>query len=267
MNIEDAPEMEETPLSDVLEERAELSPNETAYLLELLPEADCPQNTPALRGECLDALDARIAEIKRYDHPRALDSDANIKKLLTPFHSSLAPELLEAPHDHIQIRDIADTLRSCEGLEYSRWSRLSAEEKARVLNSVEKEIAAIAHRPCQHVSIAEMPPNTYGYFSGERIVINRNLLESSARDKNAYYELLDTLIHEGRHAYQQYNVFAREVHPRQSEVNSWRENWADGYMRPDFARMHGFRLYKYQPVETDARQFAQDVLSRLKQQA
>lgn len=42
-----------------------------------------------------------------------------------------------------------------------------------------------------------------------------------------YYhrQTIDTVVHEGRHAYQHYNVEVRTVHESDAEVASWRENF------------------------------------------
>ena len=77
-------------------------------------------------------------------------------------------------------------------------------------------------------------------------------------DSISFKQTLDTLIHEGRHAYQDYNMTEREVHPREGEVNMWKWNENDiGYQDANFC---GFEAYAMQPVETDARAFAEDVL-------
>ncbi|MCM1352934.1 MAG: hypothetical protein NC250_09420, partial [Alistipes senegalensis] len=94
------------------------------------------------------------------------------------------------------------------------------------------------------------------------ITINSTYLEASSRNPEIFQEILDTLIHEGRHAYQDYNMNEREVHPRRSEIDSWRENESCGYYSGDASEL-GARLYRFQPQETDARQFAQDVIEKL----
>ena len=93
--------------------------------------------------------------------------------------------------------------------------------------------------------------------------------------KEAYKDVLDTIIHEGRHAYQHYNVDQKCVHDSLSEVNTWRENFYDPQYRyysgntlvvigPNKVGNVGYRLYYYQPVEIDARNFAADVMFKLK---
>ena len=90
-------------------------------------------------------------------------------------------------------------------------------------------------------------------------------------------QFLDTIIHEGRHAYQRYNVDIKCIHESASEVKQWEKNFYDPewgyysyrgqkiYIPFSDGKIHdvGFRLYANQPVEIDARNFASDVLVRL----
>lgn len=94
---------------------------------------------------------------------------------------------------------------------------------------------------------------------------------------NIHKEVINTIIHEGRHAYQHYNVDVKCIHESGAEVETWRENFYDSqylYYRSTGQRivipyndgsLHDvdFRLYYYQPVEIDARNFAGDVMTML----
>lgn len=89
------------------------------------------------------------------------------------------------------------------------------------------------------------------------IVINSDVIESNSF--NDYREALDTLVHEGRHAYQNYNLYEREVHPRGGDISNWKLNeFSYGYQD---AEHFGFKAYALQPLEADARAFAEDVLN------
>ena len=77
--------------------------------------------------------------------------------------------------------------------------------------------------------------------------------------------MINTVVHEGRHAYQDYNIHVCEVHPRHSEVVSWAETMGDGKWQywGDCSTELGQRLYEQQSVEIDARNFANDVVSKI----
>ena len=114
-----------------------------------------------------------------------------------------------------------------------------------------------------------MPSHLFGGYSPESksIDINASYIEQSEYDYNMYREVLDTLIHEGRHAYQDYNVNVCEIHPRHSEVSSWAETMEGGKWgyHGDTSTLLGQRLYEQQSIEIDARNFAMDVLDRFEQ--
>ena len=77
----------------------------------------------------------------------------------------------------------------------------------------------------------------------------------------SYKETLNTLLHEGRHAYQYYNLDVQQVEPNSELVNSWRANLEIlGYDNgerpyPDYLDL-GYWEYYTQPVEVDARVYA-----------
>lgn len=173
---------------------------------------------------------------------------------------------IEAPNDLEQIEQISGVLADCQELQYENWEQLSPQEKTTLLNELECQIASIECRtPCP-VRFEHMDEGTYGGYNEYRkdITLNEELLSN---DYGVYCELLDTLVHEGRHAYQDYNLHIQEVHPRHSEVESWRDTWGDGRWEycNDCRTELGARLYHQQSIEIDARNFAGDVLESLMQ--
>ena len=74
-------------------------------------------------------------------------------------------------------------------------------------------------------------------------------------------ECTDTILHEGRHAYQWSNLYVRRTEPNDELYNSWRMNILEtGYLSCD---RFGFQRYSMQPVELDARVFAADTRANL----
>ena len=189
----------------------------------------------------------------------------------------LEPPYLEVISDREQIESIADYMVSVEEIRFDNWKDLSLEQQVDILNQMEQRIANIEHRPAATISAKELDAKTYGYQLEDSIVINSKYLNASASSPEMLEQMLNTLIHEGRHRYQHYNVDERLVHDSIGKVNSWRENFYElGYK--DGSPIHiiefgpiglftnerlsdeGKRLYYYQPVEIDAREFAMDVM-------
>ena len=197
--------------------------------------------------------------------------------------SYLESPYLEAFSDKKQVEMISEYMTSIEDIHFEKWKDLSMEEKLETLNNMEQTIAKIEHRPAVPIFFEKME-GMFGYqehnpldVSKDKIAINSYVIEASEFNPGLLDEVLDTLIHEGRHRYQHYNVEERLVHESVAEVNSWRENfeergYADGspisvhLIGPysytnDYLGMVGERLYYYQPSEIDARNFASDVMS------
>ena len=197
---------------------------------------------------------------------------------------------LESFSDKEQIELISDYMTNIEDIRFENWKDLTLEQRVNVLNEMEQHIAAIEHRPALPLYAEDMKEGMFGYQqhnpdnpTGDKIAINTSILEASGISPDLLDEVLDTLIHEGRHRYQHYNVEERLVHESAAEVETWRENIMDkeygGYGYKDGSPIPiveigpiglftnsrlselGFRLYYYQPIEIDARNFASDVMN------
>lgn len=188
-------------------------------------------------------------------------------------------ETTEIVTDLEMVEGIADYLETIDEIRFENWCKLTLEEKKAVLNRIEQNVAAIEHRPALRVDIEKMKPKTLGYQSASQQKIALNSLYVNSNDPNVHREVIDTILHEGRHAYQHYNVDVKCIHESAAEVATWRENFYDPEYRYyqstgqkilipyNDGSVHNvdYRLYYYQPVETDARNFAKDVMIKLEE--
>jgi hypothetical protein len=142
-----------------------------------------------------------------------------------------------------------------------KWKTLGVEDKIGVLQSVENEMAAREHRyPCE-VTTKPMPSEegsvVFGGYDpvGKGIVINSQQLEAGSEYGDNCSEHLDTILHEGRHAYQDQAVDGLIEHEDKDELSQWRDNKMPGhYIKYE----QNPRRYMDQPIERDARAFAAD---------
>lgn len=240
----------------------ELSSNELEYIKECV----VPPNP--------NALIQRVDELQDCVPPKALDSNPQIAEMIEPIREKIPPEYLEAPNDMEQVEQISDVMANTEGLKLQEWKELGLEERVKLLNELESRIAEIEHRPACPIEVKDlgkiseykgMLQGHMGYhettlWGGERIVINSELVKSN--NPKYFNEVLDTVIHEGRHSYQTYNLEHRETHTSKGDLTNWKTNMNEyGYQN---AALCGFKLYWMQPVEADARKFAEDVLNAYK---
>ena len=232
--IEEYDEIREVTNPAKKEDLSELTKLQTEYLKELNIPSDVWSGMDKLEQERhLSLIMDRFSEMD-------IAHDIDKGEVFTNLFSSDILESyrqLEAPHDFVQIERISDVMADCKDLDFEHWRNLELEDKVEVLNNLEMQIAEIEHRsPCPvyvqdlgSISIGE--GGVSGYLGGydpiaKDITLNAALLESS--QSVVYQEILNTLIHEGRHAYQDYNVNVCEVHPRHSEVESWHETMEGG---------------------------------------
>lgn len=228
-------------------ERESLSMAQTEYI------------TECVEGENPSALVDRVDELSPCQPPKGIDADPEVAAIIEPIKDQVDSKYIEAPSDVEQIRQIGDYLSASSDLNYDKWFSMEFEDRCEALRAAEVRIAEIEHRPACELKFKCMEDCHLGYFSQTDKTITINSAYIFSDSQGAYREVLDTLIHEGRHAYQDYNMYEREVHSRPGEVNMWKWNENDvGYQTVELC---GFEVYAMQPVETDARAFAEDVLT------
>lgn len=245
--------------------------------------SDCsPSDVPAM----VETIDSTV----RLFHPK-LGHNINFTSLkgrsgvLDGMLKNIESRYFEAPPDQVQIERIATYMSACENLKFENWSKLSADQMVEVLNELDRQIAIIEHRNPQIVKHGIFDePDIFGVHVGNEIIINSELLAKSALNPEILAKTLETFIHEGRHAYQCYNVFERRVHQSNATIDAWAENMQPyspsnrlGYYSGAPVKIPligpisftneqltdlGGRLYYYQPTEIDARIFASDVMEK-----
>ena len=233
--------------------------NASRYLQELLPdnwEELNDQQREIIHGQ----LDLRLAELNPVGVPCALDHDV-LRGCLETILSKSPEGMLEAPSDQDQIKRIRNHMMERVNLRsFEAWQKLSLEQKIETLNDLEQTAARIAHRPGASIKLETLPKTRLGSYNYDTntIKLNKEVLEASSRDPEAMKTVINTILHEGRHAYQNYNVYVRSIHPDLAEVGKWRQN-LENYRDP---KIWGFQNYYWQPVEIDAREFAKNVLNQ-----
>lgn len=215
----------------------------------------------------------RIDEICDSYPPKAIDSNPEISRKLSDVKEDIDKQFLEAPNDMEQVKEISEGICEIRGTKFEDWKNLSPQERLEVLQKVEIVAADVSHRPACEIKGECLGEGRFGLYNPKdnTITVNTDYLGS---DYESYKESMDTIIHEGRHAYQHYNVDVRQVHPSEGDCQNWRENLNDN-MWGLFPENYGYQSaeevgplrYWMQPVEADARAFAADVFKQLNQMA
>lgn len=152
--------------------------------------------------------------------------------------------------DAQQVKEATNRLMAIDEIKPETWQELEDPERLDTLQQVENEMAGVQGRPSVEVVADEMSRGSFGYFDGASIHVGAEALQ----DENVA-ENVDTIVHEGRHAYQQYAVDHPGFHSDHEQVQAWDENF-DNYLT---AEMYGQEAYQNQPVEADAWNYASQI--------
>lgn len=102
---------------------------------------------------------------------------------------------------------------------------------------------------------ANKPPHNLGGYNPltNRIELNSNYLEKADCE-----DLLNTILHESRHAFQNKCIDTpNSVTVKDNIIDVWKDNF-DNYIRPD----EDFEAYENQEIEKDANYFADSVMKK-----
>lgn len=147
------------------------------------------------------------------------------------------------------------------------WKGLSNAEKTELLQALEDHVALESGRIACTVEGQFMYTGSDGIVMGKydresgKIFINSSQYLPESKYGNDASKLLETCLHEGRHAYQDQAVKGIIEHNNLDELNQWKENF-DNYIKYN----ENPRAYFEQPIEVDARQFASDRLEQLNEE-
>lgn len=178
-------------------------------------------------------------------------------------------EANRAPTMEIQARELGEYFRETPELKFENWTEMDIDERLNAVQNLENEAAAIAHRPPMQVRYEQLGEGHLGYQNREGLTINATYLISDR--PGDYVETLDTVIHEGRHAYQSENIALAEsgkpvIEQNTEWVKAWQVNMLElGYSDPDRFSFDGlgFERYYTQPIEVDARAFAAQAIHEM----
>lgn len=139
-----------------------------------------------------------------------------------------------------------------------RWNSASAEERVQMLNSFKNVLNGIyGINVTADIAFFEGEESLCGYYqsSDNKVYLNVNSLTNRSRE-----EVMNTIVHEMRHAYQ-YQVINDPGSYIVSEetARAWEQNWSDeNYITYDPA-LDNYDDYYNQPLEADAFGFADSI--------
>lgn len=155
---------------------------------------------------------------------------------------------------NLQISEVALRLSLISKIRPLEWAVLDHQSRLEALKNVETCMANSQGRKGFRVVFEPMKATQMGYFDGKSLHLNASLLKG-----DQIQETVNTIIHEGRHAYQHYAIDHPGFHSNTNQVRVWRTNFRN-YLDPE---MYGYELYRNQQVEKDAFDYADAISKQL----
>jgi hypothetical protein len=143
---------------------------------------------------------------------------------------------------------------------FRKWEHLSPAKRQRVLEKVEQKQAKKLNRtPLPVIMQTDASWNCYGMFAVEN---GKQLLYLNIRlitEPHLRFHALETIMHEGRHAYQYKLASSTDIGLLNFRARKWKQNYS-GYISSYEDKL----FYSMQPIERDAQKYAIKQLSYMK---
>jgi hypothetical protein len=156
---------------------------------------------------------------------------------------------------------LAGVLERSDAFRPECWAVSDVQEKLAALREAEAQLCSIDDRVPPAVS--DDPgwgAGDFGTYNGKDHAIEFGTYELQHRDVR---EAVDTLVHEDRHAYQQWAIDNPGKHSNPAEVAAWRENSLPGHQVEPNGPWGDPVLYREQARERDAWSYAERITGRL----
>lgn len=197
----------------------------------------------------------------KYTTPASME--AEIRDLTGEQILQEAKEIEMAPTMEVQASMIREEFLNIPELHYENWKELSVEQRVEAMNQMEHKVAQIAMRDPIPVYSEDLENGIMGLNTGDKLIIDEQQMSDSSYE--SYLQALNTLFHEGRHSYQKYNLLVKRVEQSDELVGSWVANYKLSYDNGNrlIFKEYGMLRYYTQPLEVDARLFAETVMREL----
>jgi len=141
-----------------------------------------------------------------------------------------------------------------------RWH---IDERLLVLQDIENETAKITCRKPVPMRSKDFKDKTIGSFSRIENITYISIKYLSSNKRQDHLDVIDTIVHECRHAYQWSNITDKRIELNDNNeidndlIDDWRENFKN-YLDKE---TYGDDVYRNQPVEYDSFAFSRDVMT------
>ena len=178
-------------------------------------------------------------------------SSRDIEEIINKERKSAQMELYDDVYGKVDEQCVRVLNRYLEYFSEENWNKMNADERKDALNTLAISSGDAFRTEIKGARFYEGSRSNRGYYNGDGyLYLNQDVLSNPSNRIDA----LDTIFHEGRHAFQ---IAAVEDHVScsvdEAKAISWENNFPPNYIRQS-------PHYFTQPIEADAYSFAEDIL-------
>ena len=202
----------------------------------------------------LRAIDQRV-DAKRDDlMDHGVFDEQTVESLLKQFRDECEIEFYNDVYGNVSDRCSECLCNLSVYFHKDNWERMDGIEREDALNTLSIRAGKAFRFDVRGVKFYDGKPNSRGYYSGDGFLyLNSDVLSEPDNRMDA----IDTIFHEGRHAFQHAaanNPTAYSI-DRDTAIR-WKNNFFPNYIRYE----RNPAGYFSQPIEVDAREFAETVI-------
>lgn len=205
-------------------------------------------------AEGMRAIDAQMEALRDDLRDKGYTDSVLIESIVAQHREAAEIEFFNDLYGTVEDKALASLSRLSDYFTESGWNQLSQEQRQDALDTLARDAGEAYRTQINGVVFFDGPPNERGYFNGDGyLYINSDCLS----DPKNRLDAIDTIYHEGRHAFQHAAISNPSKYGITSEqAQRWQENFNHYLSSSKF----GYERYFNQPVEADAFGFADYVI-------
>lgn len=202
----------------------------------------------------LRAIDNNMEVYKDDLKDKGIVNEVIVSRMIQEARDAAERELYDDVYGGVEEKCISSLQRLSTYFKSENWAKMDHTERKDALNTLAKDVGFAFRTNVLGVRFYDGPQSSRGYYNNDGyLYLNADVLTDDTNRLDA----LDTVFHEGRHAFQRVAISNPNLHSvERSQAETWANNFIN-YVSPNRVNM---RRYFSQPVEVDAREFAASVL-------
>ena len=185
---------------------------------------------------------------------KGIVNEVIVSRMMQEKRDEAERKLYNDVYGEVEEKCISSLQRLAVYFKRENWAKMDERERKDALNTLAQDAGLAFRTNVFGLRFYNGPQSSRGYYNNDGyLYLNADMLSDDTNRLDA----LDTVFHEGRHAFQRAAVNNPNMYSvERLQAETWANNFAN-YISPNRVNM---RRYFSQPIEVDAREFAASVL-------